>query len=69
MLLYQPLRQSPGLIDPGLSRDEISRLLKPLLRVLRDVARVSVLVALLVSPLMTDVPVFMKEIWAEFTVP
>ena len=51
-MLYQPLRQTPDFVDPGLSREDLAKLLKPLLRVIREMSMVSELVALLVIPLL-----------------
>lgn len=50
VLLYQPLRRQPELRDAEPSRSAISALLVPFLRIIKEAAGVSELVALLVSP-------------------
>ena len=49
VLLYQPIRLADDPLAFAYSKEEVARLLIPLLRVVRETARVSELVALLVS--------------------
>jgi hypothetical protein len=54
ILLFQPIRQSAERAQDIITREEVAIALKPLLQVIRDLAKVCELVALLVSSMFQD---------------